>query len=156
MILFLQEGNAAHLIPTPGAAGAEELIINAVLWVKLVIELIGSIIICLGVAFTVIKFARSLVRPHLSDYNEIRLTLARFLALALEFQLGADILSTAVAPSWEQIGKLGAIAIIRTALNYFLTREMSSEHADVRPGPPPIAATRGVEPEGAAGAHRVS
>ncbi len=46
----------------------------------------------------------------------------------MEFQLGADILSTAVAPSWDQIGKLGAIAVIRTTLNYFLTKEMQQEH----------------------------
>ena len=46
------------------------------------------------------------------------------LRLALEFQLGADILTTAVAPSWDQIGKLGAIAVIRTTLNYFLMREL--------------------------------
>jgi uncharacterized membrane protein len=52
---------------------------------------------------------------------------ARTLAIALEFQLGADILSTAVAPSWDAIGKLGAIAVIRTALNYFLSREMQEE-----------------------------
>lgn len=63
----------------------------------------------------------------MENYNRIRLTLARYLALALEFQLGADILSTAIAPSWDQIGKLGAIAIIRTALNFFLTREMREE-----------------------------
>ena len=55
--------------------------------------------------------------------------LARYLALALEFQLGADILSTAVAPTWNEIGQLGAIAIIRTALNYFLSREMKDEQA---------------------------
>ncbi|XLM20652.1 DUF1622 domain-containing protein, partial [Chromobacterium piscinae] len=57
-------------------------------------------------------------------YNQLRLAFARFLALALELQLAADILSTAVAPSWDQIGKLGAIAVLRTALNYFLAREM--------------------------------
>ena len=44
-----------------------------------------------------------------------------------EFQLGADILSTAISPSWDQIGKLGAIAVIRTALNFFLSREMEEE-----------------------------
>ncbi len=53
--------------------------------------------------------------------------LARYLALALEFQLGADVLSTAVAPSWTEIGKLGAIAVIRTGLNFFLSREMKEE-----------------------------
>ncbi len=54
-----------------------------------------------------------------------------YLALALEFQLAADIISTAVAPSWQEIGKLGAIAVIRTALNYFLTREIEQERDEV-------------------------
>ena len=69
--------------------------------------------------------------------------LLTYLALALEFQLGADILSTAVAPSWDQIGKLGAIAVIRTLLNYFLTREMREEQSRTAP---PVAATGSVEP----------
>ena len=47
-----------------------------------------------------------------------------YLSLALEFQLAADILSTAIAPTWEELGKLGVTATIRTALNYFLSREM--------------------------------
>ncbi|MHC4877104.1 MAG: DUF1622 domain-containing protein [Planctomycetota bacterium] len=64
-----------------------------------------------------------------ADFNHVRLTLARYLALALEFQLAADILSTAIAPGWDEIGKLGAIAIIRTWLNYFLTREMEAHSA---------------------------
>lgn len=56
--------------------------------------------------------------------EEVRLRLGRWLALALEFELGADILRTAVAPSWSEIGQLAAIAAVRTALNYFLQREI--------------------------------
>jgi uncharacterized membrane protein len=41
--------------------------------------------------------------------------------------LGADILRTAVEPSWDEIGRLAAIATIRTALNYFLQREIAAE-----------------------------
>ena len=59
----------------------------------------------------------------------VRLTLANHLSLALEFQLAADILSTAIAPSWDQIGKLAAIAVIRTGLNFFLAREIEGEAA---------------------------
>ena len=55
------------------------------------------------------------------------LALGRSLALSLEFLLGADILRTAVEPSWEEIGRLAAIATIRTALNYFLQREIAAE-----------------------------
>ncbi len=62
-------------------------------------RLIGAIIIGLGVFTSFYRFARALVPPQFERYNEIRLSLARYLALALEFQLGADILSTAIAPS---------------------------------------------------------
>lgn len=63
---------------------------------------------------------RSLAVPK----EEIRLSLGRSLALALELELGADILKTAVAPTWDDIGLLAAIAVLRTALNYFLEREL--------------------------------
>ncbi len=56
--------------------------------------------------------------------EEIRLSLGRTLALALEFQLAADILKTAVAPTWQDVELLAAIAAIRTALNYFLEKEL--------------------------------
>ena len=106
-------------------------------WLKLAVELTGAIIIGIGILAAIIRFTRSLAPPQLEGYNEIRLTLARFLALSLEFQLGADILSTAIAPSWTQIGKLGAIAFIRTALNYFLSREMKEEREGLSADTPP-------------------
>ncbi|MEP6703958.1 MAG: DUF1622 domain-containing protein [Acidobacteriota bacterium] len=115
------------MIGAPGEGLVESTIINLVQWLKLAIETTGAIVIGIGVVISVFEFVRSLVPPQMESYNRIRLTLARYLALALEFQLGADILTTAVAPSWDQIGKLGAIAVIRTALNYFLTREMQEE-----------------------------
>ncbi|GMA16447.1 DUF1622 domain-containing protein [Deinococcus metallilatus] len=57
----------------------------------------------------------------------IRLRLGRWLSVVLEFLLAADILRTAVAPNWSDIGKLAAIAGIRTALNYFLGQEVREE-----------------------------
>ena len=105
----------------------EETINGAVQWLKLGIETIGALIIAAGVSVAVYYVLRSLFAGQSISFNQIRLTLARYLALALEFQLGADILSTAIAPSWDQIGKLGAIAVIRTALNYFLMLEMREE-----------------------------
>ena len=59
------------------------------------------------------------------DEQDVRLRLGRRLALAPEFALAADILLTAVAPTWEEIGKLAAIVVLRTALNYFLQREVA-------------------------------
>ncbi|QLG12342.1 DUF1622 domain-containing protein [Deinococcus sp. D7000] len=62
--------------------------------------------------------------------QNLRLQLGRWLAIALEFLLAADILLTAIAPTWEDIGKLGAIALIRTALNYFLEREIDANNRE--------------------------
>ncbi|WP_242434641.1 DUF1622 domain-containing protein [Hymenobacter amundsenii] len=106
----------------------EEAVVHVVLWLKLGAEAVGAGIIVLGILVGGYLFAKALASRRTADFTAIRLTLARYLALALEFQLGADILSTTIAPSWEQIGKLGAIAVIRTALNYFLSREMKDEH----------------------------
>jgi uncharacterized membrane protein len=129
MLLLIQEGTNS-LIQAPHASAVEGTLSNAVQWLRLIVETTGASIIGLGVLFAASQFVRALVPPRLDGFNEIRLTLARFLALALEFQLGADILSTAIAPSWDQIGKLGAIAVIRTGLNYFLMREMKEENQD--------------------------
>ena len=75
------------------------------------------------------RLALSLLRhPNTYHYTRIRSRFGRVLALALEFQLAADILATAVAPSFESLGKLGAIAVIRTGLNFFLTRELEELH----------------------------
>jgi uncharacterized membrane protein len=51
---------------------------------------------------------------------------ARWLVAGLTFQLAADIVATAVSPSWEEIGHLAAISVIRTFVNYFLERDMAA------------------------------
>ncbi len=75
----------------------------------------------------------------------MRLRLGRWLAVALELELGADILRTAVAPTWTEIGQLGAIVVLRTALNFFLQQEIDKAEArrqgpsvpSLRDAPPP-------------------
>lgn len=117
---------------TPMHLGAEEWVRIAVQWLRLGVEALGAAIVGMGVVLAAGLFVRALVSRQTADFNAIRLTLARYLALALEFQLGADILSTAVAPSWAEIGKLGAVAVIRTTLNYFLSKEIKDEQAGLR------------------------
>jgi len=58
----------------------------------------------------------------------IRLRLGRWLAVALEFELAADILRTAVAPTWNEIGQLAAIVVLRTVLNFFLEKEIEKSN----------------------------
>jgi uncharacterized membrane protein len=128
-LLWLAQENVRGLLQSPGETWVEGSVVNAVQWLKLAIETCGALIVGLGVAAALFQLRRALAPPRAEGFNRVRLTLARYLALALEFQLGADILTTAVAPTWDQIGKLGAIAVIRTGLNYFLTREMRDEQA---------------------------
>lgn len=110
----------------------EKTVQAAVQWLRLGVETTGAVIVGLGVLLALSLFVRSALSRRPANFNAIRLVLARYLALALEFQLGADILSTAVAPSWDQIGKLAAIAVVRTLLNYFLGREIKEEQKNER------------------------
>ena len=122
------------MIPSPSEVGAEEIIGNLVLWLKLAVETIGALVIGLGMLLAAGRFVAGFP-PAVLTFADVRLTLARFLAIALEFQLGADILSTAVAPTWDAIGKLAAVAIIRTALNYFLSRDMQDHRTSQAESP---------------------
>lgn len=75
---------------------------------------------------------------------------AMWLILGLEFALAADIIRTVVAPSWNDIGQLAAIAAVRTALNYFLEKDLegSDGATDEAAARAPVLAPR-VREEGA-------
>ncbi|WP_425399199.1 DUF1622 domain-containing protein [Aeoliella sp.] len=105
----------------------EHNVILIVGWVKLGIEVFGATLVTIGVGVAIVHWVRTVRSGKEQDFAQTRLILARYLSLALEFQLGADILGTAVSPSWDHIGKLAAVAIIRTGLNYFLMMEMKAQ-----------------------------
>jgi uncharacterized membrane protein len=109
----------------------EELFKTVTAHIANVVELLAALVIILavvkaGIDAIVAYFRRPFGRPN----DAIRLQLGRWLALALELTLAADILETAVAPSWDAIGRLAAIVVLRTFLNYFLQRDV--EHAEKR------------------------
>jgi len=131
------------------AAGSEahSLIVESVLWLQEGTEFISVALIGIGVVLAVYQLLRlfvtarrKTVREQRLDYQGARLILSRFLAMALEFQLAADLLGTTVAPSWDQLGRLGAIAVIRTFLNYFLAREIDEEERSQREAKEAVAA----------------
>ena len=100
-------------------------------WLKLGLEIIAGVLIATGAVVTVAHLVRRALTANRSPATTDRLALARYLSWALEFQLAADILDTAIAPEWQTIGKVAAIAAIRTALNYALTREMTEDRARI-------------------------
>ncbi|TQN35371.1 putative membrane protein [Blastococcus colisei] len=110
----------------------EELLAEVVNVLVVIVEACGAAIIIIGAVWAFARFAWVGVRRRTTAaFVPVRLTLGRFLALGLEFQLASDVLKTAVAPSWEELGQLAAVATIRTALNYFLSKEIAEERRQV-------------------------
>ena len=107
----------------------EEQVRASVEWLRLMVEALGALVIAAGLVVVVLALGRHLLTARGGSFTPIRLAFARYLTLALELQLAADILSTAVAPTWDRIGKLAAIAVIRTMLNHFLSKELREESA---------------------------
>ena len=64
------------------------------------------------------------------ERRDLWLRYARWLVAALTFQLGADIIETAITHEWEAVARLGAVAVIRTFLNYFLERDLAAHSCD--------------------------
>jgi uncharacterized membrane protein len=102
--------------------------------IALAAEAVGALIVAVALARALLRYGRDLFgRSEPFPQERIRLGVGRSLALALEFLLAADIVRTAVAPTWAEIGKLAAIAAIRTALNFFLQREIAEEERRLAP-----------------------
>ncbi len=108
---------------------SQEFLKTAVELLVRLVESAGAVVIFVGAAVGFLRFLDAAVRhrhePH--RFVSVRLGLGRYLALGLEFQLASDVLRTAVAPTLREIAELAAIAAIRTALNYFLSKEIKEE-----------------------------
>jgi uncharacterized membrane protein len=115
----------AHAVHTP--SGFENVFKLLTLYLASGVEAAAGLVIGLAAIQATIH-ALSLFFHRGDDQGEtkeqVRLRLGRWLALALEFELAADILRTAVAPTWNEIGQLASIIVLRTVLNYFLQQEI--------------------------------
>lgn len=111
---------------------SEELLRQGVEILVRLTEAAGAIVIFTGAAIAFVRFVVAGLRHReAARFVRVRLDFGRFLALGLEFQLASDVLRTAVAPTLEEIGQLAAIAAIRTALNFFLAREIKEERGEL-------------------------
>jgi uncharacterized membrane protein len=103
----------------------EELIKIACGYTALLVEAVAVLVIAYGTIEALIELMPAL-GPHRGTGRR-RKVWNRFgvwLLLGLEFALAADIIRTAIAPSWTDIGQLAAIAAIRTFLNFFLEEDI--------------------------------
>ena len=119
----------------------EEIAKTVALTLSVVVELLGAIITAVAIVQFLVGYIAKLFRRKQYLHNAmLRVKFGSSLAIVLELLLAADILRTAVAPSWDEIGKLAAIAAIRTTLNYFLERELNvmeqriEKHEDIVDG----------------------
>lgn len=94
--------------------------------IALLIEAGAAIIISIGAAEALYGSLRAILTKGSGhpDYRTVYLRFGSRLILGLEFALAADIVRTAIAPSWNDIGQLAAVAAIRTFLNFFLERDI--------------------------------
>lgn len=92
----------------------------------LMLEFTVVVIVVYGAAEALVRVIVRLGTRSAASWSRraIWLRFASWILLALEFALGADIIRTAVAPTWDDIGKLAAIATIRTGLSFFLGRDV--------------------------------
>jgi len=95
------------------------------------VEILAAIVIGVSLLKFLYKYVKNIFSPNDGQINQaIRIQFGSSLTVALELLLAADILATAIAPTWDDIGKLAAIAVLRTALNYFLERELRTSEED--------------------------
>ena len=111
-------------------------------YIALVIEAGAVLVVAFGAAQALIGVAAAVLGKSADEMEgrQIWIRFATWILLALEFALAADLVRTAVAPTWDDIAKLAVIATIRTMLNYFLARDIAEFEPIQRSGGSPAPA----------------
>jgi uncharacterized membrane protein len=106
----------------------EEQFLEIARFVAFAIEAVAVLVLAIATIVAVARLGRMVVAGEttLAVRRDVWLRYGAAIALALEFTLAADIVRSIIAPSWASIGKLAAIAAIRTLLNVFLMRDLEA------------------------------
>jgi uncharacterized membrane protein len=104
----------------------EQLLHTFAHYVALSIEVIAIALITAGAIEALAGIARIAMRPGATnqDRRAVWLMFARWLVAGLTFQMAADVVNTSFEPTWDELGRLATIAVIRTFLSFFLDREV--------------------------------
>ena len=89
-------------------------------------QMLSMIVILIGIVKALFIYIKDLLsnKNTLEAMAQSRLEIGHSFSLGLAFLIGASILKTIIAPTWNDIGQLAAIIGIRTALNYFLLKDV--------------------------------
>jgi uncharacterized membrane protein len=88
------------------------------------VETAGALVVVNAVIRALARYVISLFSPAPLDLPRLRFMLGQNMIMGLEFQVAADILKTALSPTWNDILQLAALVAMRTVLNYLLEQEM--------------------------------
>lgn len=114
-----------QVLVTLAVKNMEQIAKTITLYISHTLEIISALVIAVALIRLVFNSVQSFVKPlNGLTAMEARIVFGSAVAVSLELLLGADVLATAVAPSWDDIGKLAAIAVLRTGLNFFLEKEL--------------------------------
>jgi uncharacterized membrane protein len=103
----------------------EEIAKTITIYISHGLEVIAAVVIAAALVRLIIEYFQSVLKMNTGlSAMYARVQFGSSVAVSLELLLGADVLATAVAPTWDDIAKLAAIATIRTALNFFLEKEL--------------------------------
>ncbi|MBM3231390.1 DUF1622 domain-containing protein [Candidatus Peregrinibacteria bacterium] len=92
---------------------------------------IGVAIMLYGTVIAFIHFVHGCIFGGLR-VSRVRIELGKHLALGLEFLVGKDIIESIVYPTWDDLGKLGAIIVLRTVVTIFLSRELKDVEEEIK------------------------
>jgi uncharacterized membrane protein len=103
--------------------------------VVLIINAIVLIVVVVGTIEAFLRGLRAILGRSASEsrLRDIYLQYGRWLVAALTFEIGSDIIETSMAPTWQEVGRLGAISAIRIFLNFFLERDLAKLEDRVEP-----------------------
>ncbi len=104
-------------------------------YVALFLEGVAVLVIIIGAVQSLVIYIRQglIKRTELITLMQSRFKLGLSLSLGLGFLVGADVIKTAISPTWTEIGQLAAIVAIRIVLNFFLMRDMSIVEEKMKP-----------------------
>jgi uncharacterized membrane protein len=111
--------------------GLEQSLASLAMALRTVLEALSLATVLLGLLVTLRQGWLAWRRRGrgFTGFGGVRLTFGSWLAMALEFQLGADIVATSTAPTGSHLTQLAVVAVIRTLLNVFLARDLETEQA---------------------------
>ena len=127
----------------------EELFLSISRVLSLVVEMVAVVVVAIGALEAFLKQIWIVVTPGTThgERKAIWRGFGMWLLLGLEFELAADIIDSVISPTWQDLGMLGAIAVIRTFLNYFLEKDLEDSDQrtvqELKAGLPVTAASRG-------------